>query len=1112
MTDVATLDLYAFRGTRNFGDALAVDLLGGKLTRSVRIVDDLDKATMVSIGTLFRQGDGYLYGTKKSASGMLPRVAVFGTGFRNPVIPDGELHRYFDLDIYALRGKLTEDVMRKVGYLSDNDHPVLGDPGLLYPDLAPNWRQIPKTYDFAVVPHYYDQTSGRKLVEDLQAQGYSVKFINVSADDSVSVVRYIAASRAVISSSLHGLIVADAMGIPNRRVIFGDISSDAKRANAMPDFKYADYYSAFDAIPPPALRINNDDGSVKLTFDDVFSPIPFAEVEARKVQLRAALEELKQRAGSYGMIKDPLRVLIAANSGANRITANTFIATLSEALKRTGAEVDCGVDRFWNAALGSYDVVHLQWPEALIGWSGEKATDELLSRLRHRLAELKAAGTKIVYTRHNRKPHTLSGENITKLTEIFETGADAIVHMGATSKNECLEAYPNSAVRHVVIPHHLKEEIEFSISRAEARAKLGIAADAKVMLSFGAFRHEEEIALVKDAVNGLDVPNFKLLAPLCPGDTYKGPVPDDELPAYFAAADIVFLQRVKVLNSGVLPLAYDAARVCVGPSDGNVGEILANTANPTFDPSDYASVVAAIKQGFVLAAEGKGERNRVYAREHWNPDCIAKMMLAFYQDILAGSSSPNMEFWNPVCCRDVIYVRCPRALLAKKDKLSFSDVVRVRNRIYEHQMRGRKIVYTGQGETPQGNVDAVEKELNRLFEEESDLAVHAGGSTSESFVSKRCRVLKVAFVDIGNMGDQLNRLIMRKVFGYEVLSVPAPEAVMSGIGSHLGSTVAGKNCDYPISVWGTGFGSNGGFRVSPDRSFDIRAVRGELSRQRLEAALGRKLEIPTGDGGLLAPYLLDSPVEKKHKLGIIPHFKDRDNPIFKKLESLTDDFLRIDLTDDPLMVVKQIASCDTIITNSLHGLIVSDSFGVPNLHVKIASKMLGDGFKFEDYYSSYEMKDGFLDLEQEDVPSLDFVRSHYKVPRKLVLQKQQDLIDCFPFPRRESIDDNQAAKELARFLSDEHRLVSLAMTSPTDNNFVDSLQKMKSERQADKAKIEELRGDVRKLLGTRERLVSERQADKAKIEELRGDIRKLLGARERLASERHADKAKIEEI
>lgn len=340
----------------------------------------------------------------------------------------------------------------------------------------------------------------------------------------------------------------------------------------------------------------------------------------------------------FAIKNEPLRVLIATNSGANRITANTFVATLAGALRSAGAEVDCGIDLFWNVTPGLYDIVHLQWPEALIGWNAAKATDEFLRRLRERLAELKSAGTKIVYTRHNRKPHKLSGENIGKLTEIFETEADAIVHMGETSKRECLKAYPNSAVRHVVIPHHLKDEINFSISREEARTKLGIAADAKVMLAFGAFRHEEEVALLNGAVKDLHVPNFKLLAPLCPGDTYKGLVPDDELPAYFAAADIVFLQRVKVLNSGVLPLAYDAARVCVGPSDGNAGEILANTDNPTFDPNDRASVVAAIKRGFALAAEDKGEANRVYARERWTPKQIAETHLALYRELRSVST------------------------------------------------------------------------------------------------------------------------------------------------------------------------------------------------------------------------------------------------------------------------------------------------------------------------------------------------------------------------------------------------------------------------------------------------------------------------------------------
>lgn len=259
--------------------------------------------------------------------------------------------------------------------------------------------------------------------------------------------------------------------------------------------------------------------------------------------------------------------------------------------------------------------------------------------------------------------------------------------------------------------------------------------------------------------------------------------------------------------------------------------------------------------------------------------------------------------------------------------------------------------------------------------------------------------MKVCFADIVNMGDQLNRLVIAQLLGRTVEPVEAPDAEMFGIGSHL-SLLAKVDPmrTPPVSVWGTGFIS----RLSttariPATGIDYRAVRGERSRQVLEKKLGKPLEVPTGDPGLLAGRLFPALIPKRYQLGVIPHFRERDDPRFQDLAKLSAESTVIDLTGDPLSVIREIASCELVISSSLHGLIVADSFGIPSLHVKVTDRVNGDGFKFVDYYSAFGLDHTPWNLNETPVMSLEPVRARAGViTASAVQEKQRQLLDAFP--------------------------------------------------------------------------------------------------------------------
>ena len=264
-------------------------------------------------------------------------------------------------------------------------------------------------------------------------------------------------------------------------------------------------------------------------------------------------------------------------------------------------------------------------------------------------------------------------------------------------------------------------------------------------------------------------------------------------------------------------------------------------------------------------------------------------------------------------------------------------------------------------------------------------------------------VLAAYYSDIPNMGDQLNPLIIDRLFGYAVVRGSLERAEAFVLGSCLGKLSNRKNRQR-VSVWGTGFISYDDAEPSADLNVDYRAVRGNLTKRRIESRLGKKLNIPVADPGLLSSLLLDAPVDKEYELGIIAHYRERKDPRFAQLKSLAKSVLMIDVLDPPLSVIRKIASCRRILSSSLHGLIISDSLGIPNLHIKVTDDLRGDGFKFDDYYSAFDVPHEFVDLNMEAIDSLDIINWRYRITPAAVASKQRHLMEAFPFPKAERQD------------------------------------------------------------------------------------------------------------
>ncbi len=150
-------------------------------------------------------------------------------------------------------------------------------------------------------------------------------------------------------------------------------------------------------------------------------------------------------------------------------------------------------------------------------------------------------------------------------------------------------------------------------------------------------------------------------------------------------------------------------------------------------------------------------------------------------------------------------------------------------------------------------------------------------------------------------------------------------------------------------IWGTGIMNRKQDVKKPKK---IHAVRGPISRKRM-LELGYDCPEVYGDPGLLLPKFYDPPIDKKYAIGVIPHYVDYEQV---KSRIRSDNVLLIDVMNSVETVIDQIKSCECTVSSSLHGVIVSQAYGIPSVWVQFSNKLAGDGTKYRDYFLSVKIE------------------------------------------------------------------------------------------------------------------------------------------------------------
>lgn len=115
-----------------------------------------------------------------------------------------------------------------------------------------------------------------------------------------------------------------------------------------------------------------------------------------------------------------------------------------------------------------------------------------------------------------------------------------------------------------------------------------------------------------------------------------------------------------------------------------------------------------------------------------------------------------------------------------------------------------------------------------------------------------------------------------------------------------------------------------------------------------------------GDPGLIADTLYLDTANKnipEFEVGFIPHYADLQIPwIIELCRNPPKGLIVINPRQSPKKVASYINSCERIASSSLHGLIFSDSLFKPSIWATCGGRVIGNDFKFRDYFASIETK------------------------------------------------------------------------------------------------------------------------------------------------------------
>ena len=308
------------------------------------------------------------------------------------------------------------------------------------------------------------------------------------------------------------------------------------------------------------------------------------------------------------------------------------------------------------AATSKPRILHILWNNKF------ELFDRTLLMLYYRIL-----GKRVVLTAHNvnaaKRDHRDSWMNRMSLRIQYNLCDRIFVHT-ARMRDELSNGFGVSEKKIRVIPFGINQTARKTrLSSAEARGRLGIGVDEKVLLFFGQIAPYKGLAYLISAFSSLtnDGQRYRLIIagkPKWSGDYWTEVksmiaeagvgsyvteriehVPDEETEVFFKAADLLILPYTDIFQSGVLFLGYNFGLPAVVTDVGSLADdVVEGKTGFVCKPKDASDLERAIERYFASPLFRDLDHQRIlikqFANERYSWSKVAAITSAAYADLV----------------------------------------------------------------------------------------------------------------------------------------------------------------------------------------------------------------------------------------------------------------------------------------------------------------------------------------------------------------------------------------------------------------------------------------------------------------------------------------------